>query len=315
MKFFTDWEGPWILNDIAYELCLAIFNNGEFFERISQYDDYLMMSGKGSAGSTLKLIAPFLVAAELKREEIVKISRDLAKFVPQAEEAMRFLCERYEAVVISTSYEDYLKVTSEMLGVRGKIHGTSFDPEKYEIDERWKRWLIEKVDEIASLPEIDPTDPNERTVKYLNDLFKEIEKSPFKRVLEEVKVVNAEEKRRIMESYGERKVVAIGDSISDVEMLRAAREKGLAVSFNGNRYAVREANVIVVSETALSEAMIVDLFLRKGFEAVKNYENSEHELLDEVMGKTEIYFEASEDVIEKSEKMRKRLRGKVGELG
>lgn len=142
-----------------------------------------------------------------------------------------------------------------------------------------------------------------------------MERSPFKKVLEDVKVVDAKEKRRIMESYGERKVIAIGDSISDVEMLRAARRKGLAVSFNGNGYAVREANVIIVSETALSEAMIVDLFLSKGFEAVKNYENSEHELLNEVMGKTEIYFEASEDVIEKSEKMRKRLRGKVGELG
>lgn len=144
MRFFTDWEGPWILNDIAYELCLAVFNNGEFFERLSQYDDYLMLTGRSSAGSTLKLIAPFLVAAELKRDEIVKISRDLARFVPQAEEAMKFLCEKYEAVVISTSYEDYLKVTSEMLGVKGHLHGTSFDPEKYEIDERWKKMANRK---------------------------------------------------------------------------------------------------------------------------------------------------------------------------
>ena len=314
MKFFTDWEGPWILNDIAYELCVALFNNGEFFERLSQYDDYLMLKRKSSAGNTLKLIAPFLVAADLKRREIIKISEDLARFVPQAKEAMGYLCEKYEAVVISTSYEDYLKTTAKMIGVRGFLHGTYFDPEKYEIDERWKRWLISKVDEIASLPEIDPKSPDERSVKYLDDLFKEIEKSPFKKVLEDVRVVNASEKKRIVESYGEKRIVAIGDSISDVEMLKYARERGLAIAFNGNEYAVREANVVIVSETAFSEALVVDLYLSGGFKAVKNFEKSEHELLEKIKN-TEIYFEVNDDVIERSEKMRRRLRGKVGELG
>ncbi len=314
MRFFTDWEGPWILNDIAYELCLAVFNNGEFFERLSQYDDYLMLKGRGSAGSTLKLIAPFLVAADLRNEEIEKISKDLARFVPDSKEAMQFLCSKYEAVVISTSYQRYLDVTAKMLGVRGNLHGTYFDPEIFDIDERWKRWLIEKVDEIASLPDIDPKNPDEEAVRFLDDLFKELKKTPFREVLESVKVVDAREKRKIAESYGEDRVIAIGDSISDVEMLRYARERGLAVSFNGNEFAVKEANVIIVSETAFSEALVVDLYLSGGIEAVLNYESSNHELLEKLK-RTEIYFEADEEVVERSEKMRKKLRGKAGELG
>ncbi|WP_457591543.1 hypothetical protein [Geoglobus sp.] len=318
MHIFTDWEGPWIVTDIAYELSLAMFNNREFFERLSQYDDYLAyverMPGY-QAGDTLKLLAPFLVAADLKRSELEKISEQTARFVGDAEEAMRVLQEKFRPVVISTSYTTYLEITAGMIGVRGELHGTLFDPERYEIEDRWKRWLLERVDEIACLNEIDISNPDMRAVEYLNRLFwKEMPETPFWKVMQDVKVVGSRRKREIAESYGERTVIAIGDSISDVEMFDYAREAGgLAMSFNGNEFALRHANLAVISESAMVEAIVAIEFSQRGWDGVREIMENGHLALEGVTW--EMHDDIDESVIEKSIRMRKRLRGKAGELG
>ncbi len=318
MHFFTDWEGPWILTDIAYELSNSLFKNPDFFERLSQYDDYLAYVEKKpgyQAGDTLKLLAPFLVAGGLTSNKIREVSLKTALFVNDSRSAMELLQEKLRPVVISTSYFEYLKVTSEMIGVHGDIYGTKFNPEKYNIDEKWKRWLLDKVEEISLLEEIDVNDPDEKSVEYLNTLFwVEMKKTPFFDVMNDVKVVGSRRKREIVEDYQEKIVVSVGDSISDIEMFDYARKvNGLALSFNGNEYALKHANVAVISDSALVEAVIILEFLQGGFEAVKRVEESGHDLLDGI--KYEIYFEIGDDVIQKSIRMRKKLRGKAGELG
>lgn len=317
MHIFTDWEGPWILTDIAYELCIALFNNGEFFERLSQYDDYLAYIERREgyqAGDTLKLIAPFLVAGDLTAKELEIISEQTARFVPDAEKAMEMLMEKFRPVVISTSYTVYLKKTSLMIGVEGDLHGTYFNPNKYDVPEKWKRWLLEKVDEIASLEDIDIEERNFKSAEYLNNFFwKELRNTPFWEIMEDVSVVGSRKKREIAESYNENTVMAIGDSISDIEMFDYAREKGgLAMSFNGNEFALRHANLAVISESAIIEPLILMEFSENGFEGVERIEESGHDMLN---FKYEIHFEIDEDVVKKSIKMRKRLRGKAGELG
>ena len=317
MHFFTDWEGPWIINDIAYELCISLFNNPEFFERLSQYDDYLYWVEKKpryQAGDTLKLLAPFFVAADLKKEEIIEISKQTARFVKDASEAMDFLQKRYKPVVISTSYLPYLEITTKILDVDGDVYGTEFDPEKYNIDDKWKKWLLKKVDEIASLNDIEIENPDKKSVSYLNNLFwKELQKTPFKKVLDDAKVIGSEKKREIVKSYGEGIVITIGDSISDIGMFDYARKKGgLALSFNGNKFALEHANVALISESALSEALVVDVFINYGMSGLKKIDEIDHPLSDVDF---ELYFEVNDNVIKKSLKMRKKIRGKAGELG
>lgn len=318
MHIFTDWEGPWILTDIAYELAVALFNNPEFFERLSQYDDYLAYVEKRpgyQAGDTLKLLAPFLVAAGLTLEEMEKISSRTPVFVLDARDAMDLVQDKVRPVVISTSYSLYLEITASMIGVSGDLHGTAFNPDRYRIEENWKRWLLSRVEEIASLNEIDPVNPDMKSVEYLNNLFwTEMGKTPFREIMNDVSVVGSRRKREIAESYGQKRVVAIGDSISDIEMFDYAREKsGLAVSFNGNEYALKHANLAVISDSAMVEAVIALEFLDGGIERVREIAECGHDMLD---GKSyEIYFEIDDDVVRKSIKMRKRLRGKAGELG
>jgi energy-converting hydrogenase A subunit R len=60
-------------------------------------------------------------------------------------------------------------------------------------------------------------------------------------------------------------VMYVGDSITDVEAFKLVRaNRGLAVSFNGNQYAVRNADVAVLSENSVVTAVIADLFSKLG---------------------------------------------------
>jgi energy-converting hydrogenase A subunit R len=62
-------------------------------------------------------------------------------------------------------------------------------------------------------------------------------------------------------------VMYVGDSITDEEALRFTRENdGLAVSFNGNRYAIENADIAVMSEDSIATAIIADVFIRLGKE-------------------------------------------------
>ncbi len=58
-------------------------------------------------------------------------------------------------------------------------------------------------------------------------------------------------------------VMYVGDSITDVEAFKLVRDNGgLTVSFNGNSYAVKNAEVAVQSESNLVTAVVADLFMQ-----------------------------------------------------
>ena len=346
--FFTDWEGPWITTDFAYEAALAFLNNYEFFRRLSQYDDYLAYVVKKEdyeAGDTLRLLAPFLVAAEVTTKELYELSEKIATFVPDAFDAMQWLLKRYTPVIISTSYSAYLERTATMLGITeqlGHLHGTSFDPEKYSMDKEERKWLLDQVDVIASLPQIEIensgiADDAREAVEYLDRLFwEEMAKKSAGAVLNDVRAVGGGRKLEIVKQYAFRhrisadKLIVIGDSISDHAMLQWVKDMGgIAVSFNGNEYALKHSNLFVISETAWAEVLVVDLFLREGRDAVVELARSrlskvdeiDDELVEKVDGRAEFYW--YEDVEEmgwheicsKSEEIRRKVRGEAGTLG
>ena len=67
----------------------------------------------------------------------------------------------------------------------------------------------------------------------------------------------------------------VGDSITDVQAFQLVRENGgLTVSFNGNNYAIKNAEVSVMSENNIVTAILADVFLKHGkTEASKIMEN------------------------------------------
>ncbi len=128
----------------------------------------------------------------------------------------------------------------------------------------------------------------------------------------------------------------VGDSITDVEAFKLVRTNGgMAVSFNGNSYAVREAEVAVLSESNLVTAVIADLFCKLGkkqtLKALSSwsYDVLSKNKIDEALLKklSKLYPDAlpkvqivtaknMESLIKESSEFRKKVRGVVvGRLG
>jgi energy-converting hydrogenase A subunit R len=128
----------------------------------------------------------------------------------------------------------------------------------------------------------------------------------------------------------------VGDSITDVEAFRFVRENGgLTVSFNGNHYAIRNAEIAILSENSTVTAVIADMFSRFGkkqaLSLVENWNrealkkspidqtllNSFFKLYPRELPKVKIITSENMEILEKeSSKFRKKVRGEViGRLG
>ncbi len=292
----TDWEGPWVLNDFAYEICRELFPP-LFFEKLSSYDDYLAYEVKKpdyNPGDTLRLIAPFLVAKGVDSAWLKKKSKPV--YVKDAFASARAL-RRFNLTVASTSYEQFLEVSCGKLGM--KFTGTKFIPERYRMDAEERKFILDSVEKVLKAD-----------FDWLDRFFWEELQSfrTSRRILEEVKVMGGRRKMEVV--IAENADVSIGDSISDIYMLELTAKRGLAISFNGNRYALEKANLAVVSDTALATAVAVYVYASDGIEGVKEMCGS-----DGFYWLPELSEEEFEDVVRKSENQRKKVRGDAGKLG
>ncbi len=61
----------------------------------------------------------------------------------------------------------------------------------------------------------------------------------------------------------------IGDSITDVQAFQLVREgSGLTISFNGNEYALREAEFAIISDNTVITSVLAEAFHKAGIEGI-----------------------------------------------
>jgi len=220
-----------------------------------------------------------------------KVAREDANFIPGARETLGLMrASGWRPKIISTSYEQYVHLTAgELAGIPVcDLYCTRFPIDDYaaEITEDDKRMVREMAVEIAKLPRLNVTDSTKpgdltaqdlATIKFLDTFYWDtLPKTSFARLVREIKPIGGRRKyeavlkslevdgRRLSES------VTVGDSITDEYMLDRARYAGgLAVSFNGNGYAVRKSNVAVMSPDCVVTAILADVFARGGLPAVE----------------------------------------------
>ncbi|MEM4155613.1 MAG: hypothetical protein QXQ38_02675 [Archaeoglobaceae archaeon] len=297
---FTDWEGPWILNDFAYELCLAVFNNDRFFRKLSEYDDYLFYVAKKEgyeAGYTLKLLTPFLSAFGVKKSIIDDLINS-AIFVQDAKRAGEEILKNFEPIVVSTAYQEFVSETAKKIGFN-IVHGSELEL-SMSLNESLKRELLGSVEVIASLRE-------EELYEFLNMVMSKLWDQIAK-----LNVIGAKEKAEILEKYEPEAPIVIGDSITDCKMFEKAKELGgVAIAFNGNKYALEKADIAIVSRSAMSTAVVAKILLdgKMNLEALRSQRD---------LGGAKVYIMNEsdfEDVLESSMRMRVKLRGSVGSLG
>jgi energy-converting hydrogenase A subunit R len=289
--YISDCEGPISKNDNAFELTARYVPNGEhFYTVISRYDDVLAEVFKRpgyKAGDTLKLILPFLRAYGVTDRKMRVFSAKTLVLIPKVKEALWFIRSVAEAFIVSTSYEHYVRALCRVIDFPFEnAYCTRVEIDKYTLKEGERNRLRELAAEIAKMPiiEIPPgaktikdfPEPQRKAIQRLDEIFwKEIAAMEIGKIFSEVNPVGGHEKAEAVRQIAERMglglsdVVYVGDSITDVEAFRTVRrDGGLTISFNGNEYAVREAEIAVMADKALVTAVLTEVFCKQGREGV-----------------------------------------------
>ncbi|MEM3608661.1 MAG: hypothetical protein QW238_07340 [Candidatus Bathyarchaeia archaeon] len=282
--FVTDCEGPVTLNDNAYELSSHFIpKGGELFERISRYDDVLadVVKRPGyKAGDTLKLILPFLKAYGAGDKDLAEYSRSNVLLIPGAVETLRYVMDIMPCYLISTSYRHYVEAVCEALGLPiGNAYSTQVSLDQYEIEGEEEE-IKGLCREILEMPVLDPSpealmDPSKGfkpVLERLDEIFwRKLYSMKCGRMLSDVNPIGGEGKAEALRDVVSRNhctltdAIYIGDSITDAAPMRLVREAGGAsVSFNGNEYALREAEIAVIAGTATPTAILAHLFRHGG---------------------------------------------------
>jgi len=289
--FVSDCEGPISKNDNAFEIAAHFLPEGDrFYSLVSRYDDVLadVVKKPGyKAGDTLRLILPFLKAYGVTDRQMREYSERNVLLVPGAKDTLTYVRKVMPSYIISTSYEHYISALCSITGFPlENTYCTRLNLDKYHIPSEETQRLRMLQKEIASLPmiEIPPncnspaefSEKDQTTIRRLDTIFwQEIAEMQVGRMLREVNPVGGQEKAKALHHIVEKlncrleDVMYVGDSITDVQPLRLAREHGgLAVSFNGNDYAVREAEIVVLSGNTAVTSVIAEVFKMGGKEAV-----------------------------------------------
>ena len=298
--FISDCEGPISINDNAFELAGIFIEEGEkFFTILSKYDDILVDEVKREeyyAGGTLKLIVPFLKAYGATNHSIINFSRENVLLLPGAKDTMQFIDSIMPSFIVSTSYEQYIQALCDVIKFPFKnTYSTNLDMDSYSISNEDKEKLMKFRKVIMENPDF----------KVIDKIFwEDIPEMEINKITEKVKPVGGEGKKEavmdILDRFGFKNsdVMYVGDSITDVEPLRFAKEHGgLAVSFNGNEYAIKEAEIVIMADNTVITSIIADLFNRFG--------------KDEVIKFIKSYMVSSEDAISNypvNEKLKKALK-------
>lgn len=289
--FVTDCEGPISKNDNAYELTSHFVPNGDkFFSLISKYDDLLadVLKKEGyKAGDTLKLVLPFLRAYSVTNRKMNDFAAKSIVLVSGAKDTLQFVREIMPSFIVSTSYEHYISALCKAVNFSFEnTYSTRVDIDKYKTTKEETETLKQLAKEIVAMPMFEiPTNakslkdfsPSEQaTIKALDEIFwSKIPSMHLGRMFDDVNPVGGREKANAAMEIVTRNgcsvdcVMYVGDSITDVECFQFVRNgDGLTVSFNGNEYAIREAEVAVISESTIVTSILADVYTQLGKDAV-----------------------------------------------
>ncbi len=289
--FVSDLQGPVTGNDNAFELTAKVVENGDrLFRVLSRYEWVLsnVMRKNGiKAGDTLRLILPFLKAYGATDSLLLRLSREGLKIVPGAGKTMRFVQEFMSSFLVSTSYEHYVGAVCEEIGFPFEnAFCTRLSMDMFKMEDEEAQTLRKLAQEVARMPLLNAP-PNARSVRdlgpedrlvirRLEDIFwTEMSDLSSYQLISQVNPVGSDEKATSVVEICKRLSVPledcmyVGDGVTDARTLQVVRRSGgLAVAFNGNIHALREADLAVMSENTIVTSMLAEIFYRAGRDGV-----------------------------------------------
>ena len=344
-SFITDCEGPLTLNDNAYELSAHfIEDGGELFKILSLYDDYLadvVKKENYKVGNTLKFILPFFVCENLKNRDLVDFSQNNIYAVRDSKFLLKYLNGAMNTYIVSTSYGQYIEALSNYMDfpfentfyTKVDVDALALDDDEMEKIRQFKQKILDNPQDYELFDEI---------------FYSEIPKMSIYEAIGKIDVVGGEGKREAIDEIIGRdninvvEILYIGDSITDVEPLEFARKNdGISISFNGNEYPLKVAEIAIVSPSAITTCVIANVYAdndkQSVLEFINEYNTSDN--LEELFEKCSIDPEIKErffdvfknedypiieiinednfdDILKVSKEMRNNIRGQdIGGLG
>ena len=344
-SFITDCEGPLTLNDNAYELAVHfIENGGELFKVLSLYDDYLadiVKKENYKVGNTLKFILPFFVCENLKNQDMVDFSQRNIYAIKDSKFLLKYLKKAMNTYIVSTSYGQYIEALSNYMDFPFEnTFYTKVDVDALTLNDEEMEKITKFKQEILSDPE---------NYELFDEIFySEIPKMGIYEAIEAINVVGGEGKKEAIDEIIERdnintaEILYIGDSITDVEPLDFARKNnGISISFNGNEYPLKVAEIAIVSPSAITTCVMANIYAKDDKQTVLRFidDYNASENLEELFEKYGVDLEIKnrfldvfssgeypiikiidddnfEDILKVSKDMRNNIRGQdIGELG
>ena len=343
-SFITDCEGPLTLNDNAFEMAASfIEDGGELFRILSLYDDYLVDIVKKpgyKAGNTLKLILPFFVVENLTNQDFIEFSQNHIYAVNDSKFLLEYLKEAMNTYIVSTSYGQYIEAVSNYMEVPFEnTFYTNVDMDSLHLND-------EEIQKIMEFKEMIMDNPED--YELFDDIFfTQIARMGIYDEIKKVEVVGGLGKKLAIDRIIERdeidvnEILYIGDSITDVEPLEFARKNnGISISFNGNEYPLKVAEIAIVSPSAVATAVIANIYAEndkdKVLKFIENYNVTDdmkklftdYEIDSEITDKFFSVFgdeypiieivndENYESILKTSKQMRNNIRGQdIGGLG
>lgn len=344
-SFITDCEGPLTLNDNAFELAdKFIEDGGELFKILSLYDDYLadiVKKENYKAGNTLKLILPFFAVENLSNEDLVDFSQNHIYSVNDSKFLLTYLKNAMNTYIVSTSYGQYIEAVSNYMEV--PFENTFYT--KVNLDNL--TLTDEEIEKIKEFKDLILKNPNDYEL-FDNIFFSQITSMGIYENIKDIDVVGGEGKKLAIDEIIERdnidinEMLYIGDSITDVEPLEFARKNnGISISFNGNEYPLKVAEIAIVSPSAVTTAVIADIYAKndkdKVLKFIEDYNDSndleklfnDYDIDSEIHNTFFTVFNDTnspiiqivtddnfEDILKVSKEMRNNIRGQdIGGLG
>jgi energy-converting hydrogenase A subunit R len=285
---------------------------------------------------------------------MLDFSENSLVLIPGTKETMNHISGLADSFIVSTSYEHYIKALCKYVRFPfERTYCTRLEMDKYSLENSEKARLKTIAREIASMPIVtipegakslkDFSQIDQTAIRRLDHIFwKEIQTMKCGIIFSDVTTIGGQQKAQAIHDITKKtktalsEVMYVGDSITDVQAFQLVRGGGgLTVSFNGNSYAVRNAEVSVMSDNNLVTAILADKFLKSGkdptlrlvgnwgdnFLKSSDIESSllEHflSLCSDVLPKVQIVTQENMEMLSKeSSEFRKQVRGEaVGRLG
>ncbi|MGQ4875235.1 MAG: HAD hydrolase family protein [Promethearchaeia archaeon] len=360
-----DLEGPISVLDFAAELGrmlskkselgLQNYDMGEFFIMISNYDDYLIDTPgikeklgipEYQPGDTLRLMAPFYAAC-FSDNELLELAEKNLGLLPGCETLMKILQKEWDVYVISTSYTHFAHTVTHYLGIpKENVYCTDLN-----INELKKKAKNIKLYADILVKEIfqkylDNDKSLDVVLDDLNNFFWKNSNSDYITIMNHIQVRGGKRKELAIEDISKRtgvpisEMIAIGDSITDINMLQRLKDEGgIAVSFNGNRFTIKRATVAITTPNNLGILPIfyskvnIEDFLSRWEKNYEHFKDNPKKIVDglipneikeffikfnfvpEIYNLTNKTQKELKEITEKQEKMRKIVRGWAGNLG